>query len=147
MTCGKRILSSCRNVYFRNLSFPCHVRSLSRVWLFATPWTVACQASLSMGFPRQKAWSGLPGIEPTSAAPALVGGFFATVSHGKPMKRFAKIWVKLSIWSGFQPPYHCCIPLQTLETALGRIQRLGFGVWETRTKSHFQLNVQLSLLI
>ena len=26
----------------------------------ATPWTVACQAPLSMGFPRQKYWSGLP---------------------------------------------------------------------------------------
>ena len=25
-----------------------------------TPWTVACQASLSMGFPRQEYWSGLP---------------------------------------------------------------------------------------
>ena len=27
---------------------------------FVTPWTVACQASLSMGFPRQEYWSGLP---------------------------------------------------------------------------------------
>ena len=36
------------------------VKSLSRVWLFATPWTVAYQASLSMGFSRQKYWSGLP---------------------------------------------------------------------------------------
>ena len=52
----------------------------------ATPWTVACQARLSMGFSRQEYWSGLPfpspgdlpkqGIEPTS--PALVGGFFTT---------------------------------------------------------------------
>ena len=33
---------------------------LSRVQLFVVPWTVACQASLSMGFPRQKYWSGLP---------------------------------------------------------------------------------------
>ena len=44
--------------------------SLSRVWLFATPWTVALQAPLSMGFPRQEYWSGLPipllqGIFPT----------------------------------------------------------------------------------
>ena len=28
--------------------------------LFTTPWTAACQASLSMGFPRQEDWSGLP---------------------------------------------------------------------------------------
>ena len=32
----------------------------SRVRLFATPWTVACQAPLSMGFFRQEYWKGLP---------------------------------------------------------------------------------------
>ena len=52
------------------------VKSLSRVRLFATPWTVSHQASPSMGFSRQEYWSGLPfpspgdlpdpGIEPTS---------------------------------------------------------------------------------
>ena len=36
------------------------VKSLSCVQLFATPWTVACQAPLSMGFSRQEYWSGLP---------------------------------------------------------------------------------------
>ena len=51
---------------------------------FATLWTEACQALLSMGFPRQEHWSGLPfpppgdlpdpGIEPSS--PALAGRFF-----------------------------------------------------------------------
>ena len=35
-------------------------QSLSRVQLFATPWTLTHQALLSMGFPRQKYWSGLP---------------------------------------------------------------------------------------
>ena len=60
---------------------------LSRVPLFVTPWTVAHQASLSMGFSRQEYWSGLPfpipgdlpnpGIEPTSAVfAALAGGPF-----------------------------------------------------------------------
>ena len=54
------------------------VKSLSRVRLFATPWTVAHQAPLSMGFSRQEYWSGLPfpspgdlldpGIEPRSLA-------------------------------------------------------------------------------
>ena len=54
------------------------VKSLSRVRLFATPWTVAYQASPSMGFSRQEYWSGLPfpspgklsdpGIEPRSPA-------------------------------------------------------------------------------
>ena len=61
---------------------------LSRVRLFETPWTVALQAPLSVGFPRQEYWSGLPfpspedlpgpGIEPLS--PALAGRFF-TLSH------------------------------------------------------------------
>ena len=36
------------------------VKSLSRVQLFETPWTVAYQASLSMGFSRQEYWNGLP---------------------------------------------------------------------------------------
>ena len=36
------------------------VKSLSRVWLFATPWTVAYQAPPSMGFSTQEYWSGLP---------------------------------------------------------------------------------------
>ena len=54
------------------------VKSLSRVRLFATPWTVAHQAPRSMGFSRQEYWSGLPfpspgdlpdpGIEPRSPA-------------------------------------------------------------------------------
>ena len=54
------------------------VKSLSRVRLFVTPWTVAYQASPSMGFSRQEYWSGLPfpspgdlpdpGIEPGSPA-------------------------------------------------------------------------------
>ena len=36
------------------------MKLLSRVWLLATPWTVAYQAPLSMGFSRQEYWSGLP---------------------------------------------------------------------------------------
>ena len=61
---------------------------------FVTPWTVARQAPLSLGFPRQEYWSGLPflspgdlpdpGIEPK--CPALVavsGGLFTTELPGK----------------------------------------------------------------
>ena len=36
------------------------VKSISRVWLLATPWTVAHQAPPSMGFSRQEYWSGVP---------------------------------------------------------------------------------------
>jgi len=59
---------------------------------FATPWTVACQAPLSMEFSWQEYRSRLPwppardlphpGTKPTS--PALAGGFFTTEPPGKP---------------------------------------------------------------
>ena len=65
---------------------------LSRVQLFATPWTVVCQIPLSVEFSRQEYWCGLPfpspgdlpdpGIEPASpTSPALAGGFFFFFNH------------------------------------------------------------------
>ena len=45
---------------FTNLWNLKKVKSLSRVQLFATPWTVAWQAPPSMGFSKQEYWSGLP---------------------------------------------------------------------------------------
>ena len=67
----------------------CMLNRFTRVWLFVTLWTVAHQASLSLGFPRQEYQSGLPcrpvgdlpnpGIKPTSlTSPALAGRFFTT---------------------------------------------------------------------
>ena len=44
----------------KSLLMKVKVKSLSHVWLFATPWTVAYQNPLSMGFSRQKYWSGVP---------------------------------------------------------------------------------------
>ena len=56
----------------------CVLSRFSRVRLFVTPWTVARQAPLSMGFSRQESWSGLPrpppgdlpdpGLKPVSPA-------------------------------------------------------------------------------
>ena len=70
------------------------VCSLSGTWLFTTPWTVARQAPLSLGFPRQEYWSGLPfpspgdlpnsGIKPSS--PGLAGRFSTTEPPGRPKK-------------------------------------------------------------
>ena len=68
---------------------------LSRVQLFSTHWTVACQVPLSMEFPRQKCWSGLPfpsvgdlpnpGIKPESpVSPALQADSEPTEPLGKP---------------------------------------------------------------
>ena len=61
----------------------------SHVWLFETPWTIACQALLCMEFSRQEYWTELPfpfpgdlldpGIEPMSLmSTASAGGFFIT---------------------------------------------------------------------
>ena len=44
----------------RSMKEKVKVKSLSHVCPFATPWTVAYQASPSMEFPRQEYWSGLP---------------------------------------------------------------------------------------
>ena len=58
---------------------------------FATPWAIACQASLSMGFPRQEYWTGMPfpspgdlpdpGIE--AGSPVLQGDSLPSEPPGK----------------------------------------------------------------
>ena len=76
------------------------VKSLSRVRLFATRWTVAYQAPPSMGFSRQEYWSGLPfpspgdlpnpGIEPKSeikpGSPAFQADALTSEPPGKPQR-------------------------------------------------------------
>ena len=85
----KKIWSICRlSLLSRLLLFSRSVVSDS----FVTPWTVAHQAPLSSGFPRQEYWSGLPfpfpgdlpdlGIEPVF--PALAGRFCTTEPPGTP---------------------------------------------------------------
>ena len=65
------------------------------VRLFVIPWTIACQAPLSMEFSRQEYWSGLsfpiledlpdPGVKPKSLVfPELAGGFFIIEPPGNP---------------------------------------------------------------
>ena len=79
--CSTKTLSTIPDNQFAKL--------LSRVWLFATPWTIVRQAPLSMGFSRQEYWSGLPcpplgdlpdpGIKPVSLlTPTLADRFFTT---------------------------------------------------------------------
>ena len=68
------------------------MKSLSRVQLFAIPWTVAYQASPSMGFSRQEYWSGLlfpspghlPKPEIESESPALQEDPLLSEPPGKP---------------------------------------------------------------
>ena len=81
------------------------VKSLSRVQLFATPWTVAYQAPQSTEFSRQEYWSGLPflspgdlpdpGIEPGS--PSLQADALLSEPSGKPNKGSVKIFKVLGI--------------------------------------------------
>ena len=88
-----------------------HVHSLSRVQFFVTPWTVAHQSSLSMGFPRQECWSGLPfpspgdlpdpGIEPAFSA---LAGDPLPVNHlgSPPPPTWYSQWRKKNVAWSFQ---------------------------------------------
>ena len=71
------------------LSCACALSVLYSCSTLCNPWTIACQAPLSVRFSRQEYWSGLPcppsgnlpdpGIKPTfPVSPALAGGFFTT---------------------------------------------------------------------
>ena len=72
------------------------VKSLSRVRLFATPWTVAHQAPPFMGFSRQEYWSGLPSPSPGDLhdpgielrSPALQADALTSETPGKPILSF-----------------------------------------------------------
>ena len=95
----RRLKSPLQNILETNLPvarlfLKVKVKSFSHVRLFSTPWTVAYQASPSMGFSRQEYWSGLPfpspgdlpnsGIEPGS--PALGADVLTSEPPGKPKR-------------------------------------------------------------
>jgi len=77
----------------------CVLSPFCRVQLFVTPWTVACQAPLSMEFSRQEYWSGLPcphpgdlsdpGIKPMSLA--LAGVPFTTSATWRALASFYRV--------------------------------------------------------
>ena len=79
------------------------VTELSCVWLFVTPWTVACQAPLSIGFSKQKYQSGLPcpppgnlpnpGIRPGS--PALQADSSLSKHPGKPIYIYMYLYIHI----------------------------------------------------
>ena len=93
------------------------VKSLSPVWLFATPWTVAYQFPPSMGFSRQECWSGLPfpspgdlpdpGIKPGSPAlqadallsePPGKQGQKESVAYFSPLSNSISLFLSLSLF-------------------------------------------------
>ena len=89
-------------------SHVCMLSRFSRVQLNVTPGTVACQASLSMGFSWQEYWSGLPcpppgdlpkpGMKPTSLkTPSLAGRSLAP--PGKPNPQCLSMFLRRGIYS------------------------------------------------
>ena len=87
----------------------CCVEPLSRVQLFATLGTLACQAPLSMGFFRQEYWSGLsfpppgdppsPGIEPASpVSPALQEDSLPAEPPRKTVSEVHRHWIPAVKW-------------------------------------------------
>ena len=104
------------------------------VALFSTPWTVTCQAPLSMEFSRQECWSGLPfpspenlydlGIKPKSpVSPALVGRF--CTPHAPGSLYVAGINRKSSA-PMLQSTYICIIQDNWVKILKGRLLRLSF---------------------
>ena len=91
--------------------YACVTSSFSHVQLFATQWTIARQALLSVGFSRHEYWSGLPcpspgdlpdpGIKPSYlASPVLTGRFFTTAPPKR--KKGIEMWM------------NCCLPSSQL---------------------------------
>ena len=93
------------------------VCTFSHVWLFATPWTVAHQARLSIVFSRQENWSGLPFPTPESSQPrdqthicsvSCTGGQILLSLHhlGRPTELLEQ-WKHLSIELRYRASAQC----------------------------------------
>ena len=84
-----RVLEWVAISFFNAWKWKVKVKSLSRVRLFATPWTAAYQAPPSMVFSRQEYWSGVPSPSPTME-------YYSTTKKNKTMP-FAPTWMDLAI--------------------------------------------------
>ena len=104
-----------------------------------TPWTVVHQAPLSMGFPRQQYWSGLPSLSPADfpnpgirlMSPVLAGGFFTAEPPGKPAHHvYCLLALVMLLLGRFNRVRLCATP----ETAAHQApQSLGFSRQEHRS--------------
>ena len=85
----------------------------SHVRLFLTPWTVACQVPLSMGFSRQEYWNGLPFLPPGDLpdsgtkprSPALQADSLLCEQPGKPVVEYSISCAQLSVMSDSLGPH------------------------------------------
>ena len=92
-------LLHCRQIFFiiwttREALFGYHVQ------LFVTPWTVACQASLSMGFSRQAYWSGCYAL--------LQGIFLIQELNPRLLCLLHCRWIFFSHWDTWEAPESLC---------------------------------------
>ena len=86
------------------------VKSLSHVWLFATPWTIASQAPPFMGFPRQEYWSGLPFPSPEESSQprdqtqvsCIAGRFFMVWATGESHPLWDMLQSNRCFWQNLQ---------------------------------------------
>ena len=104
------------------------VRSLSRVWLFATPWIVAYQAPLSMGFSRQEYWSGLPFPSPyvnyrASQMALLVKNLLAKAEDVKDLRSIPGLGRSSEGWHWNPLQYSC------LKNPHGQRSLAGYSPW------------------
>ena len=125
----------------------------SPVRLFPTPWTVVCQASLSVGFFRHEYWSELPCLAPGNLPslgmesaplifPALAGELFTTEPPGSPSYPFSSDnkppgliitstrghFYTIEHWSGPQPALHDTSKeqIKEIKISFSSLQRLAF---------------------
>ena len=116
------------------LQVPCvAVQLLSHVQLFVTPWMVAWQAPLFMGFPKQKYYSGLPFPSPQYlpnpvielASPVLADGFFIAEPLGKPpLDAYTRHGISQPSMLSSTIPHPSCLPVM-LGSVLNACKKAG----------------------
>ena len=125
----------------------------SRVLLFVTPWTVAHQVALSMGFPWQECWTRLPfpspgylpnpGIEPVS--PALQADSLPSEPPGKPFTEMTPFEiVTSSSWQTFHESSGDFNLVDTSKTLSGKYKQSS-RIWQRKKKK--KTHEQFSLTI
>ena len=104
------------------LKWKVKVKSLSGVWLLATPWTAAYQVPLSMGFTRQEYWSGLPMPSPEKMATKQESGSHRTQNW--PVLHWS--WNSQSRWGKRQvgPPRVKSLKIHSWWTKTPRLENL-----------------------
>ena len=110
------------------------VKSLSRIRLFATPWTVALWAHLSMGFSRQEYWSGWPFPSPGELPnPGIQPGSPALQADSWPSEPPRKLLIPVKWQYLTRSPQSWQVPLSSPQSCLWIAQPLQFLKSELRT--------------